>query len=299
MEFHNILVQNPARLKVENSLLVIQQDESYSIPMEDISSLLIESQQVMISAAALQQLTDSGVTVYFCDSKHMPAAVALPINRHSRQLKMLQKQVAMSVPLKKRLWRDIVCSKINNQARCLDLTGSPGGDKLRYLASQVRSGDPDNHEANAAAYYFPLLFGSGFIRGSDSIVNAALNYGYAIVRGAIARNLVMYGLEPCLGINHHSSLNQFNLADDLIEPYRPIVDLMVAGMTFDSECELTPRIKQKLFTVTNHLIALGEKNFRVISAIGQSVISLTQSILSGKCNLSLPTLIELKEYRNE
>lgn len=247
MEFRSVFVSNPAQLSVRRGQLVIRQEEEVSIPMEDISSLLLESRAISITSAALQELTEQGVTVFICDATHLPAALVLPMNRHSRQLKMLKGQISMTKPVQKRIWQSVVTAKISNQARCLSLLGHPEGNELRFLASQVRSGDPDNLEASAAARYFPALFGSGFTRGEECRINAALNYGYAILRGTVARNLVMRGLEPCLGIFHHSELNQFNLADDLMEPYRPLVDLYVASQVPDDDGPLTPSLKQQLF----------------------------------------------------
>ncbi len=120
MEYRSVFLANPAQLSVRNQQLVIRQGQEVSIPMEDISGLLIESQQVTITSAAMQKLTEYGVTVYFCDEKHLPAALLLPMNRHSRQLKQIQSQIVLSLPAKKRLWQSIVQQKIRNQARCLD-----------------------------------------------------------------------------------------------------------------------------------------------------------------------------------
>ena len=167
------------------------------------------------------------------------------------------------------------------------------------MADDVRSGDPDNYEAIAAARYFPALFGTGFSRGEECVTNAALNYGYAILRGAIARNLVMHGLEPCLGIFHHSELNQFNLADDLIEPFRPLVDLFVATHIDPEETELRPAIKQNLFDLTNFLVSQNQKQYRSITAIGRSVESIVRVMQKREKELELPTLIPLKKYRYE
>ena len=267
--------------------------------MEDLSALLLESRAVSITTAALQELTDHGVTVYLCDETHLPAALVLPMNRHSRQLKLLKGQIAMRRPTQKRVWQGVVMSKISNQARCLSLLGKDEAEELRALADQVRSGDPDNWEAVAAARYFPALFGAGFTRGEECRVNAALNYGYAILRGAVARHLVIRGLEPCLGIFHHSELNRFNLADDLMEPYRPLVDLYVASHVPDDEGDLTPAIKQQLFQLSHYLVEQGGKQFRAISAIGRMADSFSRIVQSGEGQLELPHLLPLQLGRYE
>lgn len=299
MEFRSVFIANPAQLSVRQEQLVIRQTQEVTIPMEDITSLMLESQAVTISSSALQKLSEHGVTVYVCDEKHMPAALLLPINRHSRQLRVLKAQIAMSKPLQKRLWQAVVSAKISNQARCLSLLGTDADNKLIELAQSVRSGDPDNCEATAAALYFPALFGYGFTRGYDCPINAALNYGYAILRGAVARNLAVHGLEPCLGIYHHSELNQFNLADDLMEPYRPLVDLYVSVNVDEDTQELTPKLKHQLFNLTNYLVLQGGKRYRMISAVGRMVESFARAVVKNEKNIELPELISLESYRYE
>ena len=299
MEFRSVFISNPARLSVRLGQLVIHQESEFTVPMEDLSALMLESRAVTVSTAALQELTEHGVTVYLCDNTHLPAAIVLPVNRHSRQLKLLKGQIAMTKPVQKRTWQAVVSAKISNQARCLALLEREGASELREMAAQVRSGDPDNLEATAAAYYFPRLFGSMFTRGELCGVNAALNYGYAILRGAVARNLSVRGLEPCLGIFHHSELNQFNLADDLMEPYRPLVDLYVASHITDDEEELTPEIKHQLFHLTNYLLEQNGKQFRAISAIGRMADSFSRIVQGVSQEIELPRLLPLQSYRYE
>lgn len=181
------------------------------VPIEDICSVLLESRQIQISAAALECLAVSGITVFFCDEKHLPSAQILPMNQFSRQRKMLYAQFELSRPIQKQLWKCIVQQKIKNQAACLRLSGKSGFEELEAMIPMVRSGDVTNVEAQAAAFYFPHLFHPDFTRGDICLQNATLNYGYAILRGAIARNLVMHGLEPCIGLQHH--IRNFLLKD--------------------------------------------------------------------------------------
>ena len=166
MEYRNIFLANPARLSVRRAQLVIEQAEAYTIPLEDISTILIESPQVTLTARAASALATHGVTVFFCDEKHMPCCQLLPINQFCRQRKLLTAQCEIGKPLQKQLWQQIVIQKIRNQARCLELAGRSGSEELRRLAGRVLSGDPDNREAVAAALYFPALFGNGFSRGT-------------------------------------------------------------------------------------------------------------------------------------
>lgn len=299
MEFRAVFISNPAQLSVRQEQLVIRQAQEITVPMEDITSLMLESQAVTISSAALQKLADHGVTVYFCDEKHLPAALLLPINRHCRQRKVLKNQIEMTKPTQKRLWQSIIAVKIRNQARCLELLNRTGSGELWELSRSVRSGDPDNCEAIAAAQYFPALFGQGFSRGEDCLTNAALNYGYAILRGAVARNLAVHGIEPALGIFHHSELNQFNLADDLMEPYRPLVDLYVASCVDEEYEDLTPQLKQQLFNLTSYIVRQDGKKFRMISAIGRMAESFARVLSRDADTMELPELCPLETYRYE
>lgn len=298
MEFRSVFISNSAHLSVCKGQLVIRQEKEISIPMEDLSSLLIESRAVTITAAAVQELADHGVTVYFCDTTHLPAALVLPINQNCRQLKQLKAQIALSLPTQKHMWREIVSAKIRNQALCLKLLGISGYEDLLYMARSVRPGDPDNLEASAAASYFPLLFGAGFTRGEDSIQNSCLNYGYAILRGAVARNLAIRGAEPCLGIFHHSEVNQFNLADDLMEPYRPLVDLFTASRIPDGT-QMTPPVKQQLFNLSNYIILQNGKKYKAISAVGRMTDSFIRILHKQGRELELPELLPLQEYHYE
>lgn len=296
MEFRNIFIANQAKVCIEKNCLIIEQEKKTSFPLEDVASVLIESGQVSITSYTLQKMCEYGIVMFVCDSKHMPGGYICPMNCYHRQKKLIHKQINLSKPLAKQLWKDIITRKIQNQAKCLEILGISGYERLYEISNNVLSGDTANSEAGAAAVYFRLLFGKGFTRGADNISNAALDYGYAILRGFVARNLVVHGLEPCLGIHHHSELNNFNLADDIIEPFRPIVDLTVASTGFSGE-ELLPWMKQSLFNISNYMMRMEDKVFKVSMAIEECVTSLAQSILNEKNQISLPELIKLEEYR--
>ena len=230
--------------------MVIQTENSRVIPIEDIQAVLLENQNTVISVYSLRKLIESNVAVYICDEKHLPSAVIIPFYQHSRNVGIMRLQEKLTVPQKKKLWKQIVVAKILNQARCLKLTGVAGFEHLEHLAKTVNSGDTHNVEAVAASYYFKQLFGKNFNRSGDDTRNAALNYGYAIMRGLVARLLSGYGFLPMKGIHHSSEQNSFNLADDFMEPFRPVVDLYVAGTMKDGDL-LTPEIKRELFNLLN------------------------------------------------
>ena len=299
MAFRCIIIENPAHISVRNRQLVVRTDAEHPVAMEDISALLLESRQSTITTAALSQLGQCGCAVFTCDEKHMPCAVLTPFQQHTRSLSVLRNQLDASEPRKNQLWRDIVREKIRNQAVCLQLAGFPEkAAPLSDLAEQVRSGDTGNVEAVAAQYFFPALFGPAFTRGEDCGWNAGLNYGYAILRGCTARALAVYGFLPAFGLHHRSTLNPFNLADDLMEPFRPLVDLLVF-QNMGTDDELTPVRKRTLFNCLNLDILSGGQRHSVNYAIEREVQSLGGALQDRNAALLLPQLLPLKQHRYE
>ena len=301
MGFRNIKIDSHVKLHIKNQQLMIDNGDEISIPLEDINCILIENQTVTLSAYFLQKVADCGIALYVCDEKHLPNAVVLPMVRHSRHFKILKYQISVSKPLQKRLWQQVVVQKIRNQALCLKLLGKPEADELMRMSKEVQSGDRTHVEAKAAAFYFRALYGLGFSRGDEHIINSALNYGYAIARGLIARSIVCYGLEPSIGMFHHSELNNYNLADDIIEPFRPVVDLYVSRKFDISEIDntLTSDIKRELFEIINFDMSVkGEK--RIISnCIDMLVASYSSALQGNREELDLPELIELQVHSYE
>lgn len=301
MGFRNIKIDSHVKLSIKNQQLYIEADILRQIPLEDINCIIIENQTVTVSAYLLQKMADMGITVYVCDEKHLPNAVLLPMVRHSRHFKILKYQIEAGKPLQKRLWQQIVVRKIRNQALCLAYLDLDGSEELMKMCKEVQSGDRTHVEAKAAAFYFKSLYGLGFSRGNDHVINSALNYGYAIVRGLIARFIVCYGLEPSIGVFHHSELNNFNLADDMIEPFRPLVDLYVA-QNYDIaeiDSDLTPERKRGIFGIINYDMDMkGEK--RIISNCIDMLVASYSGALQGKrSDLELPELMQLQVHSYE
>ena len=301
MGFRNIKIDSHVKLSIKNQQLYIETDILRQIPLEDINCIIIENQTVTVSAYLLQKMADMGITVYVCDEKHLPNAVLLSMVRHSRHFKILKYQIEAGKPLQKRLWQQIVVRKIRNQALCLAYLDLDGSEELMKMCKEVQSGDRTHVEAKAAAFYFKSLYGLGFSRGNDHVINSALNYGYAIVRGLIARSIVCYGLEPSIGVFHHSELNNFNLADDMIEPFRPLVDLYVA-QNYDIaeiDSDLTPERKRGIFGILNYDMDMkGEK--RIISNCIDMLVASYSSALQGKrSDLELPELMQLQVHSYE
>ena len=301
MGFRNIKIDSHVKLSIKNQQLYIETDILRQIPLEDINCIIIENQTVTVSAYLLQKMADMGITVYVCDEKHLPNAVLLSMVRHSRHFKILKYQIEAGKPLQKRLWQQIVVRKIRNQALCLAYLDLDGSEELMKMCKEVQSGDRTHVEAKAAAFYFKSLYGLGFSRGNDHVINSALNNGYHIVRGLIARSIVCYGLEPSIGVFHHSELNNFNLADDMIEPFRPLVDLYVA-QNYDIaeiDSDLTPERKRGIFGIINYdMDVKGEK--RIISNCIDMLVASYSSALQGKrSDLELPELMQLQVHSYE
>lgn len=298
MAFRNVYVQNDVQMKIKNEQLVIKKEEKIStILLEDINSICMESLYTVISSYTLKKMVEHDIIFYICDEKHLPSGVLLGMNNYSRQLKNLKMQFNMSKPLMKRIWQDIIRVKVKNQAKCLEILKCPNYEEIENLIPCIQSGDTTNVEARAAAIYFKQLFGNDFYRRLDCVENAGLNYGYAIVRGMIARTLVMYGFEPAIGIFHHNQLNNFNLADDLIECFRPIVDLYVVKNIDKMSNELTQSEKQKIFNVVNCLVLIDGKKFNMQGAIEYMIKSFSTSMNQKENVIKLPNLIPMEEYR--
>lgn len=300
MGYRRLMIENPVDIHVRNAQLVVQKEEVYSFPLEDIDAVLFECNQTKLSVATLSKLAEFGCAVFLCDDKHMPCCVLTPFMQHSRQLGIIKLQLSQTEPQKKRLWQQIIVQKITNQSRCLALAAKADASKtMEHMAASVSSGDSGNVEAVAAAYYFPQLYGQYFNRGdSEDGRNSALNYGYAILRGTIARTLAVYGFIPSIGLHHKSELNAFNLADDLIEPFRPLVDFYVSQHVQSSD-ELIPSIKRDLFDLLSNSIQINGQQQSITNAVELTIQSLLRSMRDTKAALLLPCFDEQKRHHYE
>ena len=290
MSWRNLVIANPTALSCKQQSLLCRQEvnEDLLIPLEDIASITLDTPQVSLTAALLSHLAKNGIVLISCDEKHMPNGVMLAFNTHSRILPAIMRQVEWSKPFKKRMRQVIVRQKINNQAMLLRRRGAPDV-VLEALSKSVASGDPKNVEAQAARRYFSNLF-VGFKRGFADKRNAALNYGYAIIRAAIARELTYFGFQPALGLFHHSELNSFNLADDLLEPFRPFVDGWACNViTNEDEEKLNLTERQEMTRVLQLMCHMEEEEHRLQTAIHLCVKSLHGATAANDHNIiSLP-----------
>lgn len=285
---------NPAYLSLKNNQLVIQLPEvekniglpedfkkkaTISRPVEDIGVVVLDNKQITITSGTLEALLENNCAVITCDSKSMPVGLMLPLYGNATQNERFRDQLDASLPLKKQLWQQTIQAKITNQAAVL--AGATGAivKNMRVWANEVRSGDPDNLEARAAAYYWKNLFPclADFVRNREGAPpNNCLNYGYAILRAVVARGLVTSGLLPTLGIHHHNRYNAYCLADDIMEPYRPYVDRLVVSLVVSGVdiAELTKEIKARLLSVPVLEVEINGKRSPLMVAVGQTTASL-------------------------
>lgn len=301
MTWRSVMISRPARLRREHFSLAIDQEDTAFVPFEDIAVIVLNHREIVLTHPVLSACAEYGIGLFATGDNHQPSGVFLPFLQHSRSTRLMRLQQGAARPLIKRAWAAIVRRKIANQAACLRLTGRNGMDQLDSYARRVRSGDPDRLEGQAAAIYFTRLFEPRFRRDQPRWSNAALDYGYAVLRGAIARGLVAHGLHPSIGLFHASEQNAFNLADDLIEPFRPLVDLHVATQAPPVNAdELTPRDKSALVALLNVDMDMPRGTMSVLAAIEQTVESLVRTLESeNEGLLELPTLTGLRQHQRD
>lgn len=299
MGWRSVMISRPAKLRREHFSLAIEQEQTAFVPFEDIAIIVLNHREIQLTHPVLSACADYGIGLYATGDNHQPNGVFLPFLAHSRTTRLMRKQMNIPRPLAKQAWASIVRRKIENQAAVLRFCAKKGVDRMDSYARRVRSGDTENLEGQAAAFYFTQLFGQGFYRAEERWVNAALDYGYAVLRGAIARGLVAHGMHPPIGLFHASEQNAFNLADDLIEPFRPLVDLYVAKNPAFTEGDLSPQDKAELVALLNVDVGMPQGKMSALSAIEYAVESLARLFEQGNSELELPGLIGLQAHRLE
>ncbi len=281
MAWRGLHISNPARLTHRRRQIVVTpegEEEELTFPVEDVAWVILDTPQVSISGALLSALATNGVAMIVPDAKHHPAGVLLSFHQHHAQSAIAHAQIAMTAPLQKRLWQKIVKAKIENQAAVLRKTGDDYAEALSAMASRVSSGDPRNIEAQAARAYWPRLF-ENFRRHHETRENGLLNYGYAVVRAALARACAASGLLPAFGIHHKSRTNPFNLVDDLIEPFRPSVDHLAQNSAEGSEGEeLTVEDRRTMAGILSETVSIGEERLTILAASEAVTASLVRAI---------------------
>lgn len=248
-----LLFSRPCILSLKNCQMVVKMKDDpdfiRTVPVEDVGFVLLENQQISITMPLLNALADNNAAVVVCTDKMMPNAMLLNLDSNSVQGERYRDQIDASEPLKKNLWKQTVEAKIRNQAALLDKLDKDGS-QLKPYWQNVKSGDSDNREGVAAKIYWDALFGNDFMRyRTGDSPNEMLNYGYTVLRAAVARSLMGSGLFPAFGIFHRNRYNAFPLADDIMEPYRPFVDEIVFGLYANGETELNKDVKAEILNL--------------------------------------------------
>ena len=289
-----MVVQLPETEKVDEGAVIKKEKIAASIAVEDIGIVILDDKQITITNGLLQSLQENNVAVIFCDSRHMPQSLLLPLEGNSVQQERYDFQLATTEPMRKNLWAQTVIQKIKNQASILELL-SLKSDYLIPLYQKVKSGDSDNKEATAAMYYWQTIFAhvEGFNRYREGPPpNNWLNYGYAILRATMARSIVSAGLLPTLGIFHKSRYNAFCLADDLMEPYRPFVDQIVHGMVenFGTTFDLIKEHKAILLKIPVIDVLIDGEKSPLMLATQRTAVSLVKCYSGDQRKLVLPEI---------
>ena len=293
---------NPAYLSVRDRQLVIKlkDQEEQTIPIEDIGYVILDSPQITITQSVFTEFSENNSALITCDKKHLPTGLMLPLAGNTLQSERFQAQIEASLPLKKGLWQQTIQQKILNQAKVLQKWRHLEAKNMLAWASNTRSGDADNREAVAAAYYWKELFPEvpDFIRDKEGVPpNNFLNYGYAILRSIVARALVSSGLLPTLGIFHHNRYNAYCLADDIMEPYRPFVDELIIQILNELEKPYPEDLSRDLKTKILQIPVLDTFIDGVRSPLMNAVATTTASL--AKCYMGYSRKLLYPEVLNE
>lgn len=287
---------NPAYLSCQNSQLTVSypdRDDKKTVPIEDIGIVILDHAQITITHSLMAHLLNANAALITCNDKHHPTGMMLNLDGHSLQSKYFRHQVNAKEPLKKQLWQHTIKAKVQNQANVL-LSQSKNYQYLRNLIAMVKSGDSTNIEARAAGFYWKSVYMELGLKFSRDPVgespNHLLNYGYTILRAMVARSLVGSGLMPTLGIFHRNQYNAYCLADDIMEPYRPYIDVLVYELCsrYGKDIELNTEIKKQLLSIPTIDVVIEKRKSPMMLAIQRTTASLAKSYESGQCELIYP-----------
>lgn len=289
--------EEAAHLSVRHSNLLIRRNEKpdVTLPLVEIGVVITSHPAISCSAALLAGISAAGGAIVVCDDKRLPVGMMLPLQGNSVQTERMAHQITAKEPVRKRLWQQIVRSKIHSQAAALQLeSGRDLG--LALMARRVRSGDPQNIEAQAARRYWSALFDGCDFRRDPSLdgINAVLNYGYTVLRAMTARSICGAGLHPSIGLHHHNRYSQFVLADDLMEPFRPVVDRAARAVvaTWGADTEVTKEVKAMLFEALNGRYRIDGDERGLFDIISRLTSSLAAAFANKSGKLVLPTFPE-------
>lgn len=284
MNFRVVYINNPCSLNFKNNSLVVKNEQGEtSIPLLDISTILIDNLQTNLSAFLLSKISENKIVCIVVDERHLPCGLLLPFNGKIRMMEAYKYQMSLKDDFIGNLWVKIVKNKIENQASVLQYANELSFIKIKNYTQEIKMHDCTNVEASAALLYWKLLFSNSldyFTRNLDNVRNSALNYGYAILRSIIANSLTCKGFILHQGVHHKNQQNQFNLADDIIEPFRVFVDIEVYSM-FEiekySDKVLTKEIKKRLLSIVDSIVLINNEKYTLLNAIDKYTDSLFNS----------------------
>ncbi len=289
MSWRTVVISSSAKLDYQLGFLVIRQEKVTKIHLSEISNLIIESTAVSMTVALLSELTKKKIKVIFCDEKRNPSSELIPYYGSHDTSAKIRKQIEWSGDIKAAVWTEIVSEKIRKQAEHLQEYHCKEADMLYDYLAEMQFGDSSNREGHAAKVYFNALFGMDFTRTAENSKNAALNYGYGIILASFNREIVANGYITQIGLFHGNMFNQFNLASDLMEPYRPLVDRLVKNMNpkkFEHE------EKMEILSLLQKEVSLGGRKEYINNAIGIYCRSIFDALNDRDVSL-------IKFYRNE
>ena len=297
MAWRTLHLANPARLSLAHHQLAIHQEGGETcLPLEDIAAIILDTPQATLTSALLSACMASGVAILVTDQRHHPSGLVLPFHQHHKQSEIAASQIALTPSTANRLWRQLVQAKLANQAAHLAELGRNAAP-ITAMAHLIAPGDPDNIEARAARHYWGELFENFTRHDAADPRNAMLDYAYAVLRAAIARALVGAGLLPCFGLHHASAQNPFNLADDLLEPFRPFADRLVhrlATATPPPALPLPRATRQTLASLLFDTLCIGPETLPLLAATERAASTLVRAMQTGRATLALPTWPEPK-----
>ncbi len=302
---HTLHISQPSYLHLRNKQLVIRNKETEdeaTVPIEDIATLILAEKQITLSSSVLSACVQAQVSVISCDDKYMPIGMFLLLDGHSEHQSILSAQLSATKPLTKQLWKSVIEHKVANQARLLERLGLPS-KRLFHLARQVKSDDTTGVEAQSAKYYWTQYFGDinkhhgikdpTYRKREGYPPNNWLNYGYTLLRSMVSRALTGSGLLPTLGIHHHNKYNAYCLSDDIMEPYRPMVDQLVHELAMQHELstDIPMVIKKPLLQLATQDCLLENKKYTLYTAIERTTASLAQSFIQSKNQILYPQIL--------
>ena len=283
-----------AKLNVKNKQLVVKSETQVeTIPLEDIAVILLVDSQIVVTNYLLASCSENNISVIVCNSRKLPVSIIMPFSCNSLNAKFITMQSELSMQLKNKIWKQVIKAKLASQTVVLEKRDKNSAP-VKAIRSRVKTGDSDNCEARAAAIYWKELFGKQFVRDFNKPgINACLNYGYAIIRAVVARAIVGTGLHPTLGIHHHNQYDSYCLANDLMEPFRPLVDDVVFDMNHNKAIDkiLTKENRHTLLNILNKRLLVADEYYPMFTALERYVSSIKQVMMKNQKQVFVPELV--------